>query len=275
MPFLFVATPIGNLGDLSFRALDTLQSADAIYCEDTRHSAKLLAHYHIRKPLIRYDDHATDQDRQRILYRLEKRETLVYISDAGTPMVSDPGFQLARTLRETGIDYDVIPGANAILPALQLSGLPCDRFAFGGFLPRTLSEIQRALEPWMQLDCTLLFYQSPKRIRRTLHVLQEHWPSAMVSVVKEITKVYQKAVMGLSEQLLPQFTDNEKGEFVLVISPGSSDRADTETGDLRDAFLELTRGGMKRKAAARFLAARSDWSTKKLYEKSLKWDTDV
>lgn len=97
----------------------------------------------------------------------------------------------------------------------------------------------------------------------------------MVSVVKEITKVYQKAVMGLPEQLLPQFTDNEKGEFVLVISPGSSDRADTETGDLRDAFLELTRGGMKRKAAARFLAARSDWSTKKLYEKSLEWDTDV
>ncbi len=272
MPFTFVSTPIGNLGDLSFRALDALKSADAIYCEDTRHSAKLLSHYAVNKPLLRYDDHSTEQDRNRILSRLAGGETLVYISDAGTPMISDPGFQLARALREADIQYDVIPGANAILPALQLSGLPCDRFAFGGFLPRTPSEIRRALEPWMLLDCPTVFYQSPKRIHKTLQVIARDWPECRVSVVKEITKIHQKSVTGPAVALLDSFGDQEKGEFVMIIAPSPSQQDRFKLEGLRHLYEELIHGGMKRKAATRFLAARHNCSSKELYEKSLEWD---
>ncbi len=272
MPFTFVSTPIGNLGDLSFRALEALKAADLIYCEDTRHSAKLLTHYGVNKPLIRYDDHATDQDRGRILSRLSDGQVLVYISDAGTPMISDPGFQLARALREAQIEYDVIPGANAILPALQLSGLPCDQFAFAGFLPRTPSEIRKALKPWMKLSCPTVFYQSPKRINRTLAVLAQHWPDCTVSVVKEITKIHQQSVTGSPETLVDTFGEQEKGEFVLIIAPSPSSHGEVDLESLRQPYEELVRGGMKRKPATRFLADRHHCSSKALYEKSLEWD---
>jgi len=271
--FHFVATPIGNLGDLTFRALDTLKAADVVFCEDTRHSRKLMSHFGLSKKLISFHDFSGVQDLERISALIADGQNCVYISDAGTPMLSDPGYEIARFLEQAGIPYDVIPGANAVLPALQLSGLPCDRFCFCGFLGRKESEIEEMFHRFGHVPATLVYYQSPKRIRRTIQILEQIWPDREIAVLKELTKLHQQVKKGLPATLIPLYTDHEKGEFVLVIAPPSTGDSGPDWALLAKHFLLLVENGMSRKGATRYLARTFEVSSKELYARSMDWDS--
>jgi len=270
--FHFVSTPIGNLGDLSFRALEILKAADVVLCEDTRHSRKLMTHYGLSKKLVAFHDFSGDQQLQKIGQLMMDGKHCVYISDAGTPMISDPGYEIARYLEQNGFPFDIIPGANAVLPALQLSGLPCDRFTFLGFLPRKEKEITDILNRYAGIPTTLVFYQSPRRIHRTLQVLHDLWPDREVAVVKELTKIHQHTARGLPGQLLDRYTDLEKGEFVLVIAPPSGDSTETDWPAIRKEFTALLACGVSRKSATRYLARSRSLSSKELYTRSMDWE---
>lgn len=269
--FFFVSTPIGNLKDISYRAVEVLQASDVIFCEDTRHSLKLLRHYGIEKHLESFHDFSDTGRLEKIRVLLEEGKTLSYISDAGTPLLSDPGFEIVRFFNEHGIEYDVIPGASALLPALQLSGMPTDRFLFAGFLPRKESEIRQALTSLEHIPATLVFYQSPRRIHRTLSVMAAVWPNRLVAVVKELTKLHQQVKRGLPGDLVSIFTDVEKGEFVLVVAPPVMDAGDVDDAALRREFELLTDCDIPRKQAARFLSKKYKLNGKELYRRSIEW----
>jgi 16S rRNA (cytidine1402-2'-O)-methyltransferase len=269
--FFFVSTPIGNLKDISFRAVEVLQASDVIFCEDTRHSLKLLRHHGIEKHLESFHDFSDEGRLEKIRLLLDEGKTLSYISDAGTPLLSDPGFEIVRFFNENGIEYDVIPGASALLPALQLSGMPTDRFFFAGFLPRKESEIRQVLTSLEQVPATLVFYQSPRRIHRTLSVLAAAWPNRMVAVVKEVTKLHQQVKRGLPGELAEILTDTEKGEFVLVAGPPGMEAEDVDEAAIRHEFELLIDCDIPRKQAARFLAKKYKLNGKELYRQSLDW----
>jgi len=202
---------------------------------------------------------------------LDEGKTLSYISDAGTPLLSDPGFEIVRFFKEHDIEYDVIPGASALLPALQLSGMPTDRFFFAGFLPRKVSEIRQMLMSLEHVSATLVFYQSPKRIHRSLSEMAVVWPNRAVAVVKEVTKLYQQVKRGYPGELVSVFTDGEKGEFVLVVAPPDVEGVDKDTVDIRREFRLLLDCDIPRKQAARFLAKKYKLNGKELYRQSLDW----
>ncbi len=269
--FFFVSTPIGNLGDISFRAVDVLRNSDVIFCEDTRHSLRLLQHYEIEKHLESFHDFSDVGSLERIRMLLLAGKTLSYISDAGTPLISDPGFEIVRYLNKHGIPYDVIPGASALLPALQLSGMPTDRFFFAGFLPRKENEIRRVVASLSGMPGTMVFYQSPKRIHRSLSVLADIWPDREVAVVKEMTKLHQQVRRGLPGELSKIFTDAQRGEFVLVVAPESTADSTVDELELRREFSMLLDCDISRKQAARFLAKKYNRNGKDLYRQSLKW----
>jgi len=269
--FFFVSTPVGNLKDISFRAVEVLQASDVIFCEDTRHSLKLLRHHGIEKHLESFHNFSDAGRLEKIRTLLEEGKTLSYISDAGTPLLSDPGFEIVRYFNEHEISYDVIPGASALLPALQLSAMPTDRFLFAGFLPRKESEIRQVLTLLEQVPATLVFYQSPRRIHRTLSILAAAWPGRMVAVVKEVTKLHQQVKRGLPGELADVFTDAEKGEFVLVVAPPDMGAGDVDDAALRQEFGLLIDCDIPRKQAARFLAKKYKLNGKELYRQSLDW----
>ncbi len=270
--FFFVSTPIGNLKDISFRAVEILQASDVIFCEDTRHSLKLLRHHGIEKHLESFHDFSDEGRLEKIRLLLDEGKTISYISDAGTPLLSDPGFEIVRYFNEHGIAYDVIPGASALLPALQLSGLPTDRFFFAGFLPRKESEIRQVLISLEPVPATLVFYQSPRRIHRTLLAMAAAWPNRTVAVVKEVTKLHQQVKRGLPGELAEIFTDAEKGEFVLVVAPPDMEGKEMDTAEIRREFLLLLDCDIPRKKAARFLSKKYKINGKELYRQSLEWE---
>ncbi len=248
-----------------------MQASDVIFCEDTRHSLKLLRHYGIEKHLESFHDFSDEARLERIKTFLEEGKTLSYISDAGTPLLSDPGFEIVRFFKEHDIEYDVIPGASALLPALQLSGMPTDRFLFAGFLPRKVSEIRQMLTSLEHVSATLVFYQSPKRIHRSLSEMAAVWPNRVVAVVKEVTKLYQQVKRGLPGELVSVFTDGEKGEFVIVVAPPGVENVDKNAADIRREFQLLLDCDVSRKQAARFLAKKYKLGGKELYRQSLDW----
>lgn len=221
-PGLYVtATPIGNAADLTLRALKTLVSCDAVLCEDTRVTSKLLAIYGISKPLRAYHDRNGKMVRPGILRDLAAGKALVLVSDAGLPLISDPGFPLVRAARDEGIRVEILPGANAALTALSQSGQPPDRFYFGGFLPPKSAARRTALGPLARLEASLLFYESPKRLGPVLQDLTEILGDRQASVCRELTKRYEEIVCGTLAELCEKYTEEAapKGEVVLVIGP--------------------------------------------------------
>lgn len=221
-PGLYVtATPIGNAADLTLRALKTLVSCDAILCEDTRVTSKLLSIYGISKPLKAYHDRNGKMVRPGILKDLKGGKALVLVSDAGLPLISDPGYPLVRAAREADILVEVLPGANAALTALCLSGLPPDRFWFGGFLPARSAARQRALEPLKNLEGSLIFYESPRRLGPVILDLAKVLGERNVAVCRELTKHYEEIVAGPASALAAKFAAEPapKGEVVLVVAP--------------------------------------------------------
>lgn len=214
-----VPTPIGNLADITLRALDTLRAVDLILAEDTRTSGFLLKHYEISKPLQSFHNFNEHKILSHLIQRLEKGETMALVSDAGTPGISDPGFLIIRACLQAGLKVDCLPGATAFVPALVKSGLPCDRFVFEGFLPHKKGR-QTALKKLAEEERTLIFYESPYRLLKTLEQFKEYFGAERtVSVSRELTKMFEETVTGPVEDVLNHFKAKDvKGEIVIVVA---------------------------------------------------------
>ena len=218
-----VPTPVGNLEDITFRALKVLKEADLILAEDTRTSGILLKHFEIKNAMLSYHKFNEHQTVDRVVERLKGGETVAVVSDAGTPGISDPGFLVAREAIKAGIEVITLPGATAFVPALVSSGLPCDKFCFEGFLPQKKGR-QTRLNALAEEPRTIIFYESPHRIVKTLEQFKEVFGAARpVSVCREISKIHEESVRGTVEEVLEHFKKNEpRGEFVIVLGGASS-----------------------------------------------------
>lgn len=219
-----VPTPVGNMEDMTFRAIKVLKEVDLILAEDTRTSSVLLHHYEIKNALLSHHKFNEHQQVQRVVDRILGGETVALISDAGTPGISDPGFLLVRECVKNGIEVQTLPGATAFVPALVSSGLPCDKFCFEGFLPQKKGR-QKRLGELKEEARTMIFYESPYRIVKTLQQFAEVFgEDRQVSVCREISKIHEESVRGTVAEVLQHFTETEpKGEFVMVLAGKSDD----------------------------------------------------
>jgi 16S rRNA (cytidine1402-2'-O)-methyltransferase len=214
-----VATPIGNLGDMTFRAVDTLKACAVIACEDTRVTGRLLARFKIGTRMQRYDDHASGAVRERLIEQAAS-EPVALVSDAGTPLVSDPGYRLVREARGAGIAVTSIPGACAAIAGLTLSGLPNDRFLFAGFVPVKDKARREAFEAVADVAATLIFYETGPRLIRSLEALADLWPGREVAVARELTKLHEECRTGTPAELTAHYAQHPpKGEIVLLVAP--------------------------------------------------------
>lgn len=219
LPLLYlVATPIGNLGDITLRALEVLKAVDLIACEDTRHSGNLLRHFEIRKPLVSYHEHNEARRTEELIARLAAGEIVAVITDAGLPGISDPGHRLLRACIARGLPYTIIPGASAVLTALIGSGFPAEQFYFGGFLPVKSGGRERDLLAAAARMETSIFFESPHRLLKSLAVCAAHFPERPLCVARELTKQFEEFRIGPAPQLLAHFSARAvKGEIVLLI----------------------------------------------------------
>ncbi len=225
---IFVPTPIGNLGDITLRAIDTLRSVDLIACEDTRHSLKLLNHLEISKPLLSLHDH-NEQDRiPELLERAARGETIAVISDAGTPCLSDPGHRFLKACHDQGLPFTVLPGASAITTALVASGFPPHPFSFHGFLHVKKGKRSKQLEAALTTPETTLFFESPHRLPSTLEILRELAPDHPLCVARELSKAFETVHHGTAVELCHFFAERKvRGEIVLLIpAPATPARSD-------------------------------------------------
>jgi 16S rRNA (cytidine1402-2'-O)-methyltransferase len=244
-----VATPIGNLGDLSPRAAETLRRADRILAEDTRVTAKLLAHAGAKTPMLRYDDHSSGAERERIVSLLGE-EAIALVSDAGTPLISDPGYKLVRAARAAGHAVHTIPGPSAVVAALTLAGLPTDRFLFLGFLPAKSRARTDAIAEVANLRATLVLYESGHRLGDTLAALSDSLGERDAAVARELTKLHEECVTGTLAELALRYAEAPpKGEIVVVVGPPAE--AEAASDDALDAALDdaLSRLSPSRAAA--------------------------
>jgi len=215
---VLVPTPIGNLDDITLRAVEVLREVDAVIAEDTRVSGRLLQHLGIAKPLVSFHSNNEHRMVDQLVHRLANGERFALVSDAGTPAISDPGFLLVRAAIKAGVSVECLPGATAFVPALVNSGLPCDRFTFEGFLPVKKGR-QTRIAALKDEERTMVFYESPHRILRTLQDLVQAWGGARAaSVSRELSKLHEETVRGTLDELVAHFTAHEpRGEFVLVV----------------------------------------------------------
>ena len=217
-----VATPIGNLQDMSPRGIETLNAADIIACEDTRITKKLfsLLGISIKKKFITLHDHNEHEHAQMLIDAVKEGLSVALVSDAGSPLISDPGYKLIRACREEGIDVYTIPGCCALICALQLSGLPTNRFMFAGFIPNKDKARRELFDSLKDLDATLVFYETAPRILKTLAVAQEVFGLREMAVVREISKIYEQTVTGNAAEIIEKFSAQEpKGEMVFMVAP--------------------------------------------------------
>lgn len=234
-----VATPIGNLKDISFRALSTLAAADAILAEDTRVTKTLLAHYGITTPLISYNEHSAKAIGERMIVRLEEGQALALVSDAGTPLVSDPGYKLVEAAIAKGIPVTGIPGASAVISALVLSGLPTDRFFFEGFLPNKRGARRTRLETLSTIPGTLVVFEAPHRLQEMLIDASEVLGDRKAAVARELTKMYETVRRGTLPELALLYEEEgqPKGEIVVLIAPAQGDVLQAQAHDVLDEHL--------------------------------------
>jgi 16S rRNA (cytidine1402-2'-O)-methyltransferase len=251
-----VATPIGNLGDLSARARQVLEQADLIACEDSRVTGGLLHHLGFKRPLVRYDDHARPADRERLI-AAALQGPVALVSDAGTPLISDPGYKLVREARDAGVTIHSIPGPSAVIVALTLAGLPTDRFYFHGFLPNKAGARDREIAGLAAIPATLVFYESAKRIAACLAALQAGLGNREAAVVREISKKFEETRTGTLAELAAFYEDaTPKGEIVLVVGPPIEEAGETDEDAvataLKDALATMPPGKAAGEVAKRF-----------------------
>lgn len=250
-----VATPIGNLGDISARARDIFAAADVVACEDTRVTGKLLHLLGLKAPLLRHDDHADDRARQALIERMAS-EVVVLVSDAGTPLISDPGYRLVRDARAAGRMVTTVPGACAAIAALTLSGLPTDRFLFAGFLPAKAKARADAIAELAAIKATLVFYESGPRLPASLAALAEGLGAREATVARELTKLHEEAVSGPLAELAAHYAEPPRGEIVIVVAPpGDAVRPDADEASIDAALRDALADAPAAKAAKRVAAA--------------------
>lgn len=267
-----VATPIGNLGDMTLRSIELLRAVACVACEDSRVTAKLLRHIEADAQMLRYHDHSTARDRAHLIARAQ-REAVALVSDAGTPMISDPGYKLVREAREAGVKITTLPGASAAIAALTLAGLPTDRFLFAGFLPSKAQARIRALEELGAIAATVVLYESGPRLVAMLEAIHSLWPAREVSVVREITKKFEEARNGSGAALAAHYRDNPaKGEIVLVIAPPVAEQVSIEDAAVTKA-LATALEDMPVSKAAGAVAKRFGLERRALYQMALNMRT--
>jgi len=214
-----VSTPIGNLGDITYRAVETLKSVDLIAAEDTRHTRILCRHYNIQTPMTSYFEHNKIKKADYILKLLNESKEIALVTDAGTPGISDPGYHLIRLAKQDNVSITVVPGATALIAALSLSGLPCHNFIFEGFLPVKSAARQKKLEQLKQEERTLIFYESPHRLVKALKDIEDVWGDSHVVCARELTKKFEEIKEGPASELREYFSQKKpKGEFVLLVN---------------------------------------------------------
>jgi len=266
-----VATPIGNLADISARALEVLQTADVIAAEDTRHTRGLLQHFGINRPLLSLHEHNEDAQAPQLLERLLGDERVALVSDAGTPLISDPGFPLVRACREAGVDIVPVPGPSALVAALSVAGLPTDRFRFEGFLPRKATARRDCLRGLEAETATLVFYESSHRVLETLGDMVEVLGGGRYAVLaRELTKLHETVLFGDLNTLLAKVRADEnqrKGEFVLMLA-GAVARS-TDSGQDLDRCLGVLLDELPLKQAARLAAKLSGVKRNAAYQRAL------
>lgn len=251
-----VATPIGNLQDISFRALEILKSVDIIACEDTRRTIKLLNHFSIKKQLVSYHEHNEKQRAEELAKLLEKGKSIAVVSDAGTPAICDPGFNLVQKAHETGARVIPVPGTAAFVNALIISGLPTDSFFFGGFLPAKKNDRRKRLEEVRNIPATLIFYETPHRIEKSLTDCLDVLGNRNAVLVRELTKIHEETIRGSLRSLIETLGQKPvKGEIVLVIDrmeKAGKEKPSEKTLTERVAGLESE--GLDRKKALKKVA---------------------
>ena len=262
-----VATPIGNLGDITLRAIKTLQSVDAIACEDTRVSGFMLKHHEIKKPLLSIHDHNELQDSEKIIARIEKGEAIALISDAGMPLISDPGYKLIQECYKHNVYVTSLPGANAPLMALQLSGLPSDKFSFLGFLPSKTKARRDHLNHLKTIPITLIFFESANRIEDSLEDILATLGDRQMALTRELTKMFEDVWRGKVSELLARVKKDgqPKGEIVLVIE--GQGFAEEEIDLEKMLFIALENNSLK--DAVAIVADQSGQPKKQVYERAL------
>ena len=262
----FIATPIGNLKDISFRAVETLRAADVIFCEDTRRSLILLNAYDIKKPLFSCHKFNEAEAAEKIISAAREGKEVAIVSDAGTPVVSDPGNVVCSALKNAGVPYTVIPGANAAITALILSAFSAERFLFVGFLPEKVKEKKQLLATYRDLPCTLIFHVAPQDIDRDVAAMYEVLGERSACAVREITKIHEEAVkFNLSEG----YNGERRGEFVIVVE--GAKKADNPLNSLseKEHILHYMKQGMEKKDAVKEAAKDRGISKSEMYKFSI------
>lgn len=269
-----VATPIGNLRDITLRALDILENADVIYCEDKRVTSKLLSAYSIKTPLKLYHDHNGEKQRPEILQALENGDAVALVSDAGTPGISDPGFKLFRDVADKGYKIYPVPGASAVLAALVGAGLATDRFMFAGFLPPKSSARKDKLKSFVKTDATLVFYETANRMKDFMTDVEAVLGNRPVALARELTKKFEEFIRCDAKEILQQLEQKKyKGEFVVMIgAPDFDEQSAAEyTDDVLDGMLgeALGKMGMSVRDASAFVADETGIQKRRLYARAL------
>ncbi len=256
-----VATPIGNLGDITLRALEVLKSVDLIACEDTRHSLSLLNHYEIKKPLVSYHKFNERESGEKIISELKAGKNIAVISDAGMPVISDPGNILVKMLIQEGLEFTVIPGACAFVSALVLSGVDSAKFCFLGFLPKNNGDKKAVLEKYKGLDMPLIFYCAPHDIEKDIKIINEVYGNRRAVAVKEITKIHERAI---SFSLADGLGEEARGEFVLIVEGNQeSPNADLTDEELINKYIQE---GLDKKEALKKVAKERGIAKSLLYK---------
>lgn len=268
-----VSTPIGNLADISLRALDTLKKVDLIAAEDTRTTHNLLAHYGIETPATSYHQHNILKKTDKLLSELQSGKNVALVSDAGTPGISDPGHELILLCIENGIDVTGIPGPSAIIDALVVSGLPTRRFTFEGFPPRQARERRSLFKSLQSENRTMVFYESPHRLMQTFKDMNTCWGNRQIAVVREATKMFEEVYRGTVESAIEHFTETPpRGEFTLVIA-GISEldiKPAQDEADIEESLKSLIASGISERDAVRNISNSRSISRREVYQLMLK-----
>lgn len=266
-----VSTPIGNLADISVRAKEILQSVDLIACEDTRTTKQLMTLLGIKSPpLTPYHEHNADTARPGLIAKLKKGVNIALVSDAGTPLISDPGYRLVRDAQEQGLTYTTVPGANAVLSALQLSGLPSDTFYFGGFLPHKSQARRNTLLPIKDLAATLIFYETPHRLQEALKDILTTLGNRQMAVVREMTKKFEEVKRQSVSDLIDYYAQNgsPKGELVLVIDRADVNARTMDEDDIKSLIIKTLQNNSL-KDTAELVAGTTGLHKKHIYKMAL------
>ena len=270
-----VATPIGNAKDITLRALEVLMQADKVYCEDTRITKKLFSLHGIQRKPDSYHEHSSDHVRAEILHQLENGLTVALVSDAGTPLISDPGYRLVKAVRDAGQEVFSVPGASSPIAALSIAGFPSDRFLFAGFLPTKSAARQTALGELVDFPVTLVLFESPKRLTGLLKDIDAVMPDREAAICREMTKAYEEVIVGAPAELIETLDVNAsaRGEVVVLIHPPDARKRMSEA-DVRESLRAALQSQPLKTAAAR-VAALSGWSKRDVYQLALTFSENI